>query len=238
NKQEIIEFLANLQKQEQFKTIEPAAEQQYYAVSSAQERLYVLQQVEPDSTGYNMPFVLQLGENVIVEELEGVLRKLIDRHESLRTSFEIVGEKPVQKVHNETNFALENYQTPESGIPEQITRFTRPFELNRAPLLRAGVLTVSGTNRRLILLDMHHIITDGMSQAILGKEFNALYAGEELPPLKLQYKDYSQWQNSREVREMLARQQDYWLQTFAGETQPLNLPTDYPRPPMQRFEGE
>ncbi|MCP4157707.1 MAG: hypothetical protein GY757_58905, partial [bacterium] len=121
--------------------------------------------------------------------------------------------------------------------------FFRPFELTNPPLLRVAVIetTHTGTTRdlkeRFLLLDMHHIITDGTSQEVLIKEFLALYDGENLPPLELQYKDYAEWQNSRKQKELTKQQEEYWLNLFSGELPVLSLPTDYPRPVIQSFEG-
>ncbi|MCP4148318.1 MAG: AMP-binding protein, partial [bacterium] len=91
---------------------------------------------------------------------------------------------------------------------------------------------------RYMLIDMHHIITDGTSQEVLLKELFAMYAGETLPPLKLQYKEYAGWQNSSKQKQSTKQQEEFWLNRFAGEHAVLNLPTDYPRPEIQRFKGK
>ncbi|MCP4154317.1 MAG: AMP-binding protein, partial [bacterium] len=127
-------------------------------------------------------------------------------------------------------------------------RFFFPFDLAKAPLLRVGVIETTHTSgreggasddtgQRLMLLDMHHIITDGVSQGVLAKEFFAMQGGESLPPLTLRYGDYAEWQNSTEQKELMKQQQEFWLKTFTGELPILNLPTDYTRPAMQNFDG-
>ncbi|NIM15606.1 MAG: amino acid adenylation domain-containing protein, partial [Candidatus Aminicenantes bacterium] len=221
-------------------SIEPAEEKEYYPLSSAQRRLYVLHQLASGSVYYNMPHVIEMQETVNKETLETAFKKLIARHESLRTSFETVNEKPVQKIHKTVDFSVDYYEVAEDEIEHIITNFTRPFDLSKAPVLRVNLLD-TGNSRRVLLIDMHHIITDGMSQAILRKEFTVFYSEQvdELPPLKLQYKDYSGWLNSSEQKELRKKQETYWLKEFAydDELPVLNLPTDYPRPLLQSFEG-
>ncbi|HLP44298.1 MAG TPA: amino acid adenylation domain-containing protein, partial [Candidatus Kapabacteria bacterium] len=109
-------------------------------------------------------------------------------------------------------------------------------DLSKAPLLRVGLLTVNH-GRQILMIDMHHIITDRISHNILEKEFRALYFKEELTPLRLQYKDYSEWQNGKAHHQMIKEQEKYWLEIFSGEVPVLNLPFDYSRPIMQSFEG-
>ncbi|MCP4146641.1 MAG: non-ribosomal peptide synthetase, partial [bacterium] len=116
--------------------------------------------------------------------------------------------------------------------------FFRSFRLSKAPLLRVTVIETTHTGiERYMLLDMHHIISDGASMDILTKEFFALSAGENLPPLKLQYRDYAEWQNSTKQKESNHRQEEFWIKTFSGELPALYLPTDYTRPKMRSFEG-
>ncbi|MCP5052295.1 MAG: non-ribosomal peptide synthetase, partial [bacterium] len=124
------------------------------------------------------------------------------------------------------------------GVPLQFQHdFVRPFELETAPLLRVGFLESEG-KAPVLLLDMHHIVTDGTSQGILTKEFMKLYRDEELEPLKIQYKDYAGWQNNRKFRESIKRQEEFWLGMFPDEVPVLGLPMDFPRPEMQSFEGD
>ena len=163
--------------------------------------------------------------------------KLIQRHESLRTSFVIIGEEPVQRIHKYKSFAeLFQKRLPE-GPPEAIIKsFIRPFDLSQAPLLRVGLVKLE-EDKHLLMVDMHHIISDGISMEILVREFTALYRGEELPAISLQYKDYAEWQNRLKQEENFLRQNAYWRKEFAGEIPVLELPTDYARPAVQSFEG-
>jgi amino acid adenylation domain-containing protein len=211
--------------------IEPVEEKEYYPLSPAQKRLYVLQQMDKNNMSYNMPGAVIVEGDLEKEKLTRVFKRLIERHESLRTSFQVVNDEPVQRIHDEPEFEIENYPATEEGA------FIRPFDLSRAPLLRLGLIK-TGEKTHTLMFDMHHIITDGTSQGIFTREFMQLYAGRELPLLNLQYKDYSQWLRSAVRTEALKKQEVYWLNRFKGEAPVLALPYDSPRPAVSRFEGD
>ncbi|NIM14691.1 MAG: amino acid adenylation domain-containing protein [Candidatus Aminicenantes bacterium] len=224
--------------------LEPVEKREYYPVSSAQKRLYILQQMEAIGIAYNLPQLVPFAGYIHKDlwRLEQAFRRLIQRHESLTTSFLLVDNEPVQRIHAEVGFEIEGrggspcVHTP-FEVEKTIQKFVHPFDLSQAPLLRVGLIRTKEDNY-LLMLDMHHIISDGFSHNILVKDFMALYAGEQLPPLKLQYKDYSQWQNSEKQRENIKQQETYWLKEFSGEIPQVNLPLDYPRPAVQSFAGE
>ncbi|WP_332276070.1 condensation domain-containing protein, partial [Bacillus velezensis] len=114
--------------------------------------------------------------------------------------------------------------------------FIQPFELDQAPLFRAELATVSG--KQYLMIDMHHIISDGVSISLLLKEFTKLYNGESLEPLRIQYKDFAQWQNAYLRSGSLDKQAAYWKKQFEGTVPVLHLPYDYERPSIQSFEGD
>ncbi|MCP4154596.1 MAG: amino acid adenylation domain-containing protein, partial [bacterium] len=236
----------------EYVTIEPAETRRYYQQSSAQKRMFLLQQIEINGTGYNMPLALLLEGTLDRERLEETVRKLIARHESFRTSFRMLEGEPVQVVHNvgEVDFGFQ-YVDASGGdasgagkTEEQILEaFVQPFDLNSAPLMRVGVLKKekpagSVAPVHIVILDMHHIITDGVSFDIFVREFMELYEGKELEPLTLQYKDYSEWQNIAKEKGEIQRQEKYWLKQFEGDIPQLNLPIDYPRQAIRTFEGK
>ncbi|MCP4152805.1 MAG: AMP-binding protein, partial [bacterium] len=210
-----------------FETIEAVEKKEYYPLSSPQKRLYILQQMELNSTVYNMPTVIPLGETADMEKLEDTFKKLIKRHESLRTFFHMKGDEPLQRIHDTVEFEME---TDGSGK-------VRPFDLSKAPLLRAGILKTT-EDQYLLGVDMHHIISDGISHGILVKDYAALYGGETLPPLRIQYKDFSEWQNKDKEKENIKQQEAYWLNEFNGELPAADIQTDYPRPAVRSFEGD
>ncbi|UCH97764.1 MAG: AMP-binding protein, partial [Candidatus Aminicenantes bacterium] len=256
------EYLKNA-KSTCYTGIEPVEKQEYYRLSSAQKRLYFLQQLDLQSTSYNMPLVLPLGKDIHMDRIESAIRKLIARHESLRTSFIMVGNAPVQKVHDDLEFEMEYFDLATeftedtegtrglASLPKELAapnpqlaagpvkNFIRPFDLSCAPLVRSGMIKLPDNNH-IWLVDMHHIIADGTSHTILTEDFISLYRGEELKPLRLQYKDFSQWQNHLFASGEVKAQEDYWLNLFpdAAEIPRLNLWTDHKRPEVFTFAGD
>ncbi|MCP4147477.1 MAG: AMP-binding protein, partial [bacterium] len=249
-------------EKEKYTAIQPAEKKEYYTLSSAQKRIYILQQMELASTAYNMPRILPLAPGTDKIKLEKAIRELIRRHESLRTTFHMITPvttnqsfpntqyTPVQVIHDAIEFTIETYNIDSERAVEQSMQlrndFFRPFDLTRAPLIRVALIETEETEkagkektnrRRQMLLDMHHIITDGISQEKLTKQLFALYKGETLPPLELQYRDYVQWQESGKQKEKMKRQEKVWLKQLSGELPELKLPTDNPRPPVRSFEG-
>ncbi|UCH95356.1 MAG: amino acid adenylation domain-containing protein [Candidatus Aminicenantes bacterium] len=232
--------------EETYTSIRPIEKKEYYVLSSAQSRLYILQQMDLESTAYNVNVIIEWSGESDRERLKKIFSKLTDSHESIRTSFEIIEGKPMQKIHNpsEVEFSIEYYDvTPASvSVPgtssaaNVINDFIRPFDLSQAPLMKVGLVKIQPL-KYLMIVDMHHIITDGISHRILIQDFTALYSGNNLIPLKLQYKDYSEWQQNLAVREDLKKQKEYWLGEFQGEIPILNLSTDYTRMAVQNFEG-
>lgn len=215
----------------------PIEEQGHYPLSPGQKRLYILQQMDPGGTFYNLPYVLHIEGDFDETKLEEAFKKMISRHESLRTSFPMVAERPVQKVHDTVDFAVQYFNAAPHEVAGIIESFTRPFDLTCPPLFRVGLIRVDGGGS-LLMVDLHHIVTDGASEYIIIGEFSALYTGAALPPLKIQYRDYSHWQNSREMQESLARQREFWMREFQGNIPVLQLPTDYPRSGNRSFEGD
>jgi amino acid adenylation domain-containing protein len=216
--------------------IEPVEKKEYYPLSSVQKRLYFLQQMDPESTGYNMPFVLPVGK-MEMDKIEAALNNLVKRHESLRTSFINLNDEPVQKIHDHVEFEIEYHDIAAESTDCQLpTAFLRPFDLSKPPLLRVCLIK-SREKRYFLLMDMHHITSDGVSIDISTGDFKTFYRGEELPVLHIQYKDFCRWQNSEKEKEKLEQQAGYWLKEFEDEIPVLNLPTDYPRPSVQSFEG-
>jgi tyrocidine synthetase-3 len=240
--------------------IQRQEDQEHYRMSRAQRRQYVLQLISGEATMYHVPFALQIRGKLEVVRLERAFAALIARHESLRTTFHYVDGEFRQRVHPAVAIQQDVHPTsvfklegnawarmtakrllPESGMDEIITRlmarFIRPFDLGSGPLLRAGLVPLE-EEHHLLLLDMHHIVTDGISVSMLLKELTALYSGHELPELRVQYRDYSVWQEKRLSGEAYEAHERYWLETFSGELPVLELSNDKSRPVMQSYEGQ
>jgi amino acid adenylation domain-containing protein/non-ribosomal peptide synthase protein (TIGR01720 family) len=232
---ELAEYMKQARKETHI-SIPVAPQQPFYPLSSAQKRQFILQQISRDNIGYNVTMAVLLEGGLDVSRLEETLRHLILRHESLRTSFIMEGEEPVQRIHTEVEFNLDILQADEEQAGEMVNRLIRPFDLEQVPLLRAAVIQLE-QHRNVLVADMHHIISDGVSCDILVREFMTLYAGKILPPLTVQYKDFACWQNSPQEKERIRAQELYWLSQFGDEVPILNLPLDFPRPTTQGFEG-
>ncbi|WP_434295735.1 condensation domain-containing protein, partial [Clostridium botulinum] len=216
-----------------YSKIEKVEEKEYYETSSAQKRMYMLQQFDKDSTAYNMPVVFKLEGNVDKNKIEETFRKLTQRHETLRIYFQIYNEKIIQKIQN---YKFELVKKENENIEDAINGFVRPFDLGKAPLFRAELLE---DNKKIyLLIDMHHIISDGVSMNILIKEFKDIYNGKNLEPLKFQYKDFAAWQNNFLKSDLMKKQEEYWLSRFSDEIPVLNIPTDYERPAIKSFDGD
>ncbi|WP_339225675.1 amino acid adenylation domain-containing protein [Bacillus sp. FSL W8-0812] len=221
-----------------YEAIKPAEKQETYPVSSAQKRIYVLQQLEDGGTGYNMPAVLELEGKLNPERMGRAFKELIKRHESLRTAFEQdAGGDPVQRIHDEVPFTLQTTVLGARTEEEAAAAFIKPFDLSQAPLFRAQIVKVSD-ERHLLLVDMHHIISDGVSVNILIREFGELYNNRKLPALRIQYKDYAVWQEGFKTGDAYKTQEVYWLKQLEGELPVLDLPADHARPPVRSFAGD
>ena len=222
-----------------------ALEKKYYPLSSAQRRLYIVEQLALDSTGYNIPLRVILDGKLDREKLRDSFTEMIRRHEILRTSFEEVNGEPMQKLHRQVDFLLEYTDMRGESKTETEARarqdkwigdFAGPFDLAQAPLLRAALLR-TGETETILLVDTHHIITDGISMSLFVKEIMALYDGRSLAKPRLQYKDYSEWQNRRKEEGELEKQELFWLDQFNTGIPVLDLPTDFKRPAVKRFAG-
>lgn len=233
----LADYLRDTERQN-FTSIAVTKESHYYPVSSAQRRMFVLNQLEGDSASYNMPEAFYIQGQLDVERFERAFQALIERHESLRTAFEVVDGRPMQRVYPSVDFAVQHMETESSQLDDLLLQFIRPFDLSKAPLLRVALVKITDTDQTMMIHDMHHIISDGTSRGIFLGEFTRLYHGEVLPPLRLQYKDFSVWQNDLFDSGKMDKEEEYWLQTFSGEIPVLNLPTDFPRPVVREFLGD
>jgi amino acid adenylation domain-containing protein len=246
---------------ERFQSVMPVEKKEYYGLSSAQKRLYVLQQLDEQSIVYNMPTAVVLEGTPERNRLEQVFKKLIERHESLRTCFEMINSEPVQRIHDEVEFKIEYKEVEREaapfgqvlnafggegtanpggtgGLAPLLNDFIRSFDLSRPPLLRVGLIKINETEH-IAVMDIHHIVTDGLSMGTLVKDLMALYEGKDLPPLKLQYKDYSEWLKTEMESGALKARENYWLKQFKGDIPAPSLPTDYeyPREGQRSYEG-
>ncbi|MFP2933270.1 amino acid adenylation domain-containing protein, partial [Pyxidicoccus sp. 3LG] len=219
-------------------------------LSFAQQRLWFIDQLQPGSPVYNMPTAVRLTGVLDVAALERALGALVERHESLRITFATNNGEPTQVIHPAAPLPLP--QVDLSALPtapretETVRLATeeagRPFDLQRGPIFRASLLRLA-PQEHVLLVTMHHIVSDGWSIGVLVRELAAFYEAfasgtqPQLPPLPVQYADYAVWQRDWLRGEALEAQLGYWKRQLGGAPQALELPTDRPRPPVQTFRG-
>lgn len=211
-------------------------EKPYYNVSSAQKRVYYSSKMSGEnSTLYNMPGAIIFNKKPNVNKLNECLKKLIERHSSLRTYFEIIDGDVYQKIDNSIAFKLIEQTEKNKTIDEISKDFVKPFDLAKAPLFRAELVNLK--DDVLLLFDMHHIISDGTSIYILAKELCDLYNGKELEPLSFTYIDYTYYINDLIVNNKLDDSKNYWESTLKDNIPTLVLPYDKERPSLKSYKG-
>jgi len=230
--------------------IERASRDGELPLSYAQQRLWFLQQLEPGSHSYNEINAVRLTGALDAAALERCLSTIVERHEVLRTSFEATDGLPSQVIHPPEVFPLRLLDLSggdEAGRAAEVQHHAEelvrePFELTRRPLMRTLLLRF-GASEHVLLLVMHHIISDGWSMAVLLQEAAALYeaysGGQQspLPELPIQYADYAMWQREWLRGEVLQSQLEFWKRQMAGAPPLLELPADHPRPALQTTRG-
>ncbi len=216
---------------------------EHYPLSAAQKRLFLLERIDDIGTAYNIGTSAVLEGTVNPERLQTIFETLIQRHESLRTSFHMHQGAPVQRVHDrkDISFAIQVLKS-QTSPDTQKAAFIRPFDLSQAPLMRVAVMPMQkgpegDHDTFMLVVDIHHIVSDGVSLTNLIREFTALYEGRTLPDVPLRYRDFVMWQKRRFDGGQWQDQERYWLDRFSGELPVLQLPTDFPRPSEQHFDG-
>lgn len=250
-KTEIILFL---QQAKQVKTshqlpIQRVSRDGKLPLSFAQQRLWFLHHLSPDSRSYNLLDAQRLNGSLNIVALEQSLSELIRRHEILRTTFPIADGQPVQVI-GPSALTLPVHDLRELSAQEQTYQIgqiaqsfaSHPFDLAVGPLIQFALLQLN-EQESVLLLKMHHIIYDGWSLNIFKNDLSQLYAAftqgltNPLPELPIQYADFAVWQRQWLTGEVLERQMNYWQQKLADAPVTVELPTDKPRPPVQTFRG-
>lgn len=203
-----------------------------YPVTWQQRGVYVEQLKCPADTPYNVPLTITTSMPVDLFRLEAAVTALVRRNENLRTTFHPTGNTIVQRVHDELPVKVEELP----GRDERALRsFIRPFDLASGPLLRVGAHLARESS--LIMLDLHHIVADGITVRLLLEELDALYAGATPADADVRYRDYAIWQAQHGEEHIERRQGPFWLGVHAGSRAPADLPTDFPRPAMRSVAG-
>ncbi|MEM8663476.1 MAG: condensation domain-containing protein, partial [Pseudomonadota bacterium] len=220
-------------------------------VSFSQQRLWFIDRLAGGTSAYNMPEALRLSGPLDRGALQQALTSLVERHESLRTTFSEEAGAPVQIIHPPTPLPLpvEDFSSlPEAEREEAARRvideeWHEPFDLAAGPVFRARLIKL-GPSDHILLRSCHHIISDGWSAGVMNRDLDALYSAfgqgtqSPLEPLRVQYADYAIWQRDRAADGSLAKGLDWWARTLEGAPRVFTLPTKRPRPPRQTFRAK
>ncbi|RKH56929.1 non-ribosomal peptide synthetase, partial [Corallococcus interemptor] len=219
-------------------------------LSFAQQRLWFIDQLEPGTALYNVPVAVRLEGTLRQDILERALREVTRRHEALRTTFAEENGQPIQVIHPEMSLHLEQVEVSGADAQERETQarqritqeVSKPFDLLRGPLFRALLVKLE-EQHHVLVVTMHHIVSDGWSLGVLVREVSALYTAfaedraSPLLELSMQYADYALWQRQELQGEALQREVDYWKRKLSGAAPVLELPTDHPRPAVRGNAG-
>ncbi|HYH79230.1 MAG TPA: amino acid adenylation domain-containing protein, partial [Longimicrobium sp.] len=230
--------------------IERADRGEHLALSFAQQRLWFLEQLGGMGSTYHIPTRLRLQGELDRDALGRALERIVARHEALRTTFPVMDGEPGQRITpvDESRVSLAGHDLAAHADPQAEVRrvmaeeAAAPFDLARGPLIRGRLLRLAEDDH-VLLVTMHHIVSDGWSMGIFTRELTALYAAfragdaDPLPALEIQYADYAAWQRRWVSGEVLREQADYWTATLAGAPELLELPADRARPLLQDHAG-
>ena len=249
NKDELLNLVKNTERFRRAVSLVPVERTDTLRLSFAQERLWFLYHLFPEIPAYNVPLIMRLRGVMHIPALQKSLQALIDRHETLRTCFPTIDDQPAQVIrddcpiplleHNLKNLPEAERETAVDKLIEE--EIQRPFDLTNGPVIRAALLRMADQDH-ILLITLHHIVTDGWSRGIIQRDLSALYNAQvlqqtpELPALPIQYVDFAHWQRQWLTGEVLEDQLSYW-RTHLAEVSTLRLPTDRPRPPVQTHSG-
>ncbi|MDA7026599.1 amino acid adenylation domain-containing protein [Bacillus sp. CLL-7-23] len=220
----------------QLEELLPAEESDAYPVTAAQEGVYTRSLIT-DANLFHMPCVFQIDGPLDVNRLSLALQTLVNRHESLRTSFIKKDDTLKQRVHPNVTLHVKYDVHNQSEIEELVSASPQPFSLDKPPLMRAKLIKIQSVDKHVLLLDFHHIIFDGMSLQVFMEELTGIYKGRMLPEPKLGYKDYAVWEKHKLEDQQLAEHRDFWSRILVDQPGELHLPIDFPRPALQSFAG-
>ncbi|MCP4150847.1 MAG: amino acid adenylation domain-containing protein, partial [bacterium] len=251
-KTEIIAFLKQSQKKSKLvhPAIKPVEKKNYYELSFAQRRLWVLCQFVEDSIAYNMPIAMELFGKFDIDIFKRALQTVVNRHDSLKTVFLTVNGEPKQKILETVKVdlpvvelrELEEAAKEEMAKEIYLTNANHVFDLVKGPLFIFKIIRLED-EKCLLVGNVHHIVSDGWSQGVIRNEILILYnAFEEnkknpLPPLTVQYKDYTLWHNQLIAGDKFTKAGEYWLEKFKDKPNGIELPADHPRRAIQTFNG-
>lgn len=224
-------------KADEYNSIEKTITTDTYPVSSMQRRLLVLESIHDTGTSYNVPVAFNIYKDINIKRLEASTRILINKYEILRTSFEFNNGQYYQKIDEDIDFNIEYYDSKDKDIDDITKKFIRKFNLDVCPLFRLALIKVN-SNKSILLFDIHHTISDGISVNILINELLSIYNGVDAQTSVVQYGDFVKWHESFIKSQKVKEEEKYWINVFQNQISVLNLPYDFPRPSIQKFDGD
>ncbi|EPR09613.1 non-ribosomal peptide synthetase [Ruminiclostridium papyrosolvens] len=227
---------SNLERMGTIRTLKPAEERNYYPASFAQERIYAVNGLLGDELPYNVSSAYLLNGSLDVKRLETAFARLVQRHEALRTRFNILNGEVVQIIDDQSRLDIEFIASKEEEAEGELYKGIQKFDLAKGPLFRVKVICVSPV-KYILLMDMHHIIGDQTSVDILLKDLGNLYSGRNPEPLPIQYRDFSQWQRKQAEMQSFATQLEYWKNEYLDGIPVAELFSDFQRPAVMGYAG-
>ncbi len=206
-----------------------------FPASAQQQRMFALHTLNPRSTNYNIFTGLMIDGAFDYLRAEKVFLEIINRHEILRTNFTMENGDIYQLIHDSIDFNID-YVKDCKNVDEYVNSYIRSFDLGEEPLIRVLIIELTRTSY-IMVIDIHHIISDGSTMGIIIKEFCKLYNGERLEAPKYQYKDYANWQSEYVKSDLFLKEEKYWSQYLEGDLPLLELPVDFERQETQNFDG-
>lgn len=236
-KVDVVRKIEKIEKKEEYKII-PLETKEYYELSDAQRRMWLMYSISEDKAEYNMPSTMIIRGNFDYERFKNAFQKVVDKHDAFRTSFHVIEGRPMQRIQDSVELQIEFGEFTQEEAYKYKKEFIQPFDLEHASLMRISVLKIN-SSLHWVLLDMHHIISDGTSMGIISRDFWTVYNGGTLQPNEVKYRDFAHWQKEFGKTETKRKQDAYWLEEFKGFEQKDNLlPKDYPRPNKRDDDGE
>ncbi len=220
-------------------SISKAEKMDYYPLSSAQKRIYYSSSISGEnSTVYNTPMIIRLDGNINVKKIEHCFKYLIERHITLRTYFDITNSgEVIQKTQDKINFSLSIEDGKNRSIYSIFNDFIKPFSMNVAPLMHVKLIKFS-KKLNYIFIDLHHSICDGSSVSMLIKELSDIYSNISLTEEKINYIDFSVWENYCLNNNVFLESKNFWKNELSGDLPILSLPTSFKRPENRDFKGD
>ncbi|MTI24466.1 amino acid adenylation domain-containing protein, partial [Fulvivirga kasyanovii] len=216
--------------------LKKSEKKEYYQLSNSQKRLFVLNQLDRESLSYNISAGFDVLGDIDIQRLEETFRELSLKHEILRTKFFTHNGHPVQLVLNNQPIKVEYFESADAETHGILEKFFRPFDLGNPPLIRVGLIKMDTSSYKLII-DMHHIVCDGISVDLFVRDFIKAYDGEDIGKGNLQYIDYAVWQNSYLTSNAYSTAKEYWNEKFKNYSPQLGLPIDFKRQLVRSTNG-